>query len=121
MGTIYTRKGGFHVTPTGCSHVATAEVFLFQPFDDSLSHVVLLGKLQVHNATANAIREAGTLKTHTELRVCLGVCDAYRLLVFGLAKSSGPLKEMLKKQIPSEFEDLTDEQYEAYQSLKNHW
>lgn len=92
--------------------------YFFQPPDDYLGHAVFPGTLQVAKATTKAIREA-RLPRNTELRSFLELCNFYRRFVPGLAKIVAPLNEMLKKGTPSVFEDLTDEQYEAYQELKD--
>lgn len=77
-------------------------------------------KNQVAKTTINAIREALLLRNHTKLRSFLGLCYVHRTFVSGFANIAVPLNEMLKKGTPSEFYDLVDEQYNAYQNLKEH-
>lgn len=76
--------------------------------------------LRVTKATTKTITDAKPSRTHTELRSFLGVCNAYRRFVPGFARIVSPLIEMLKKCPHSEFDDLTDEQFKVYQSVKEH-
>ncbi|CAN8075918.1 unnamed protein product [Agarophyton chilense] len=91
----------------------------FQASVDYLGHVVLSGKLKVATRTTNAILQAKPPRTHMELRSFVGLCNVYRRFFQGFAKISAPLNAMLKKGTPSEFEALTDDQYEAFHTLKD--
>ncbi|CAN8073881.1 unnamed protein product [Agarophyton chilense] len=86
---------------------------------DYLGHSVLPEKLKVATGTANAIRQAQPPRTHTELRSFACLCIVYRRFVQGFAKISAPHNAMLKKGTPSEFEALTDDQYEAFRTLND--
>ncbi|CAN8073109.1 unnamed protein product [Agarophyton chilense] len=91
----------------------------FQASLDYLDQVVFPGKLKVATLTTNAILQAKPPRTHKELRSFVGLCNVYQRFVQVFSKISAPLNAMLKKGTPSEFEALTDYQYEAFQTVKD--
>jgi transposase InsO family protein len=89
----------------------------FQPRVDYLGHVVTPGKLAVAEKNIDTIRQAKYPQTRTELRSFLGMCNVYRKFVPHFAKKAAPLTELLKKGQPTEFDQLSQDQAQAFKDL----
>ena len=86
---------------------------------DYLGHGVLPGKLKVATDTAAALKEFVFPQTLTQLRFFLGDCNVYRRFVKDFSKISRPLTGMLKKEASRSFENPTEEQLTAFETLKD--
>ena len=91
----------------------------FQPRVNYPLHVVLPGKLKVATDTAAAFKEFFFPQALTQLRSLLGAFNVYRRFVKGISKFSRPLTGMLKKEALPNFENTTEEQLTAIETLKD--
>ena len=91
----------------------------FQPRVDYLGHVVLAGKPKMATDTASAFKEFVFPQTLMELRSFLGACNVYRRFVKDFSKISRPLTGILKKEASPNFENPTEEQLTAFETLKD--
>ena len=91
----------------------------FQPRVDYLGHVVLPGKLTVATDTAAAFKEFVFPQTLTQQRSFLGACNVYRRFVKDFSKISRRLTGMLKEEASPNFENPTEEQLTAFETLKD--
>ena len=82
-----------------------------------LGHIVRPGTLEVDLATVTALKQATYPKTQTEMRSFLGLCNVYRRFVPQYSKVSGPLNDLLRKEVPSTLPELTQEQKDAFHKL----
>lgn len=118
---IFSRSIGEHFTDVRAVQrlLQQADVTLklfFQASDDYVGHMVLPDTLQVAAATTTAIKLP---RTHIELRSFLVLRKIYHGFVPGLAKIASPRTEVLTREKPSESDFLSDDQFEAYQKLKD--
>jgi Reverse transcriptase (RNA-dependent DNA polymerase) len=77
------------------------------------------GKLAVAQKNIDTLAQAHHLRTRTELRSYLGMCNVYRKFVSGFVKIAAPLTDMLRKGEPDIFDELTEAQARAFSQLKN--
>ena len=89
----------------------------FQPRVDYLGHFVLPGKLKVATDTAAASKDFVFPQTPTQLRSFIGACNVYRRFLKDFSKISRPLTGMLKKEASPNFENPTEEQLTAFETL----
>jgi len=106
-----------HLRQAGVS-LQLKKCHFFQPRVDYLGHVVTPGKLAVAQKNVDTLAQAKHPQTRTELRSFLGMCNVYRRFVPHFAKKASPLTELLKKGQPSEYDDFTEEQAEAFDALR---
>ena len=86
---------------------------------DYLGHVVLPGKLKVATDTAAAFKEFVFPQTLMQQRCFLGACNVYRRFGKEFSKISRLLTGMLKKEASPNFENPTEEQLTAFETLKD--
>jgi hypothetical protein len=70
---------------------------LFKEAVDYPGDVIRTGKLAVSEKNTVALRNAPVLKTQTELRSFLGLCNVYRRFVHRFAAVEAPLTSLLGK------------------------
>jgi hypothetical protein len=83
-----------------------------------LGHVVYPGKFAVAAKNTHALRTAKPPKTQTELRSFLGLCNVYHRFVANFAKIAHPLNQLLRKGESPQLGELTQEQFEAFEKLR---
>ena len=91
----------------------------FQKSCDYLGHKIGPGKLEVAQKCRDAIRKAIPPKNVSELRSFLGLCNVYRRFVEAFARKAAPLTKKLQKDQPFDFGELTLEETEAYEQLRD--
>ena len=92
--------------------------FFLQQRVEYLGHIVAPGQLQVASKTCQAIKEMPPPRTITELRSFLGLCNVYRRFIKGFGQIAYPLTRKLRLEARDSFPELTEEEMEAYESLK---
>jgi hypothetical protein len=90
----------------------------FRPSVDYLGHVIHPGKLAVSQKNILSIEKAQHPTTRTQLRSFLGMCNVYRKFVPSFAKIASPLTDLLKKGQPDTYNELTEEQANAFLLLR---
>ena len=90
----------------------------FQPKVDYLGHIITPGKLSVAVDNSKAFAKAVFLRTITQLRSFLGAANVYRAFVKRYSDIARPLKSMLRKDAEPDWENPTDEQTKAFETLK---
>jgi len=86
---------------------------------DYLGHVVRPGRLAVSSKTCDAVRCFKPLRSTTDVRSFLGLCNVFRRFVPNFARVSAPLNDKLRKGEPARFAGLTDEETTAFDRLKD--
>ena len=92
--------------------------FFFQSSVDYLGHVVRPGKLQVASKTVDAVQKMHRPTNLTELRSFLGLCNVYRRFVPNFSRIASPLTAKLEKGKDATFPTLTEEEENAFLTLK---
>ena len=90
----------------------------FQPKVDYLGHVITPGKLSVAVDNSKAFAKAVFPRTFTQLRSFLGAANLYRRLVQKYSDIARPLNAMLRKDAEPDWENPSDEQTKAFETLK---
>ena len=90
----------------------------FQPKVDYLGHVITPGKLSVAVDNSKAFAKAVFPGAVTQLRSFLGGANVYRRFVQKYSDIARPLNSMLRKDAEPDWENPTDEQTKAFQTLK---
>ncbi len=81
-----------------------------------LGHIIKPGQLEIDQANTKSLREALPPSTRTQLRSFLGLVNVYRRFIPNFSTVAGPLNELLKKDAPTTFE-LVENQQQAFQTL----
>ena len=89
-----------------------------QPKVDYLCHFITPGKLSVAMDNSKAFAEAAIPRTLTQLRSFLGAANVYRRFVEKYSNIARPLKSMLRKDAEPDWDNPTDAQKEAFETLK---
>ena len=98
--------------------IKLSKCFFFEDKVDYLGHVISPGRLSVAAKNKDAIRDAVFPRTLTQVRSFLGACNVYRRFVKGFARIAKPLNDMLRKDATNDFDNPTEEQLEAFETLK---
>lgn len=104
------RNAGVTIRLDKCSFFATKVEYL--------GHTITPGKLAIHNRACDAVEQFKPLRTTTDIRSFLGLCNVFRRFVPNFSRVAAPLNKKLKKGQPSTFDELTQEEHGAYQPLK---
>ena len=83
-----------------------------------LGHVISPGMLSVAEAAADAFKTFTFQRTLKQLRSFVGACNVYRRFVKGIAKDARPLTSMTRKDADPNFDDSTEAQLQAFETLK---
>ena len=89
-----------------------------QPKVDYLGHVITPGKLSVAVDNSKAFAEAVLPRTVTQRRSFLGAASVYRRFVEKYSDIARPLNSMLRKDAELDWDNPTDAQMEAFETLK---
>jgi len=94
MDTVLTLHGRHGVT------LKALKCHLFSNEVEYLGHVVRPGRLSVNEKNLKAIKKAAFLKTQTQLRSFLGMCNVYRRFTVDFAKTAKPLNDLNSVMLP---------------------
>lgn len=83
-----------------------------------LGHEILPGKLKILPKNLEAIARAKAPTTKTQVRSFLGMCNMYRRFIAGYAQIAFPLFQKTCKNEPDAWENLTDTEMDAFQTLR---
>jgi hypothetical protein len=83
-----------------------------------LGHVIRPGTLAVAEKNTSALKDAKPPMKQSELRSFLGLCNVYRRFVAGFAKIAAPLNALLRKGESPTLRQLTTEQMDAFNTLR---
>lgn len=83
-----------------------------------LGHMIKPGHLEMLSARVESLKLIELPKTKKEVRSFLGLASLYRRFVKEFAKIAKPLHDLTKAEVPSVLPPLTEEQVEAFESLK---
>jgi len=104
------RKHGITLKAQNC-HLFSNEM-------EYLGHVVRPGRLSVNEKNLKAIKKAVSLKTQTQLRSFLGMCNVYRRFPVDFAKTAKPLNDLNSVKILTLLSPPTLEQQAAFEKLR---
>ena len=90
----------------------------FQPKVDYLGHVITRGKLSVAVENSKVFAKALLPRTIAQLRSFLGAANVYRRFVQKYSDIARPLNSILRKDAEPDWENPTDEQTQAFETLK---
>ena len=90
----------------------------FQLKVDYLGHVITSGKLSVAGDNSKAFAKAVFPRNITQLRSLLGTANVYRRFVKKYSDIARPLNSILRKAAETDWENPTDEQTKAFETLK---
>ena len=90
----------------------------FRDTVDYLGHVVRPGKLEVAQRGKEAVQKSLPPRDISELRSFLGLCNVYRRFVPNFSRVATPLNKKMKKDMPTKWGDLTDDETKAFNELK---
>ena len=85
---------------------------------DYLGHIVTPGRLEISRRATDAIDKALPPRNATGMRSFLGLCNVYRRFVPNFSRITKPLNQRLTKGQPTKWGDLTNEETEAFKTLK---
>ena len=83
-----------------------------------LGHEILPGKLKILQKNLDAIARAKPPTTKTQVRSFLGMCNVYRRFIAGYAQIAFPLFQKTRKDEPDAWENLTEEEMIAFETLR---
>ena len=83
-----------------------------------LGHVIRPGRLGMLQKNVESIVKAMPPKTKTQMRSFLGMCNVYRRFIKGYAKIAHPLNRRTSKDSPETWDDLSEDEMTAFQTLK---
>ena len=95
-----------------------AKCHFFSQEVDYLGHVIFPGKLAVSTKTCEAVERFRPLRTTTDVRSFLGLCNVFRRFMPNFARMSAPLNKKLEKGQPAKFDELNAEETKAFEDLK---
>ena len=103
---------------------------LFSNEVEYLGHVVRPGRLSVNEKNLKAIEKACFLKTQTQLRSFLGMCNVYRRFTVDFSKTAKPLNDLtsvVKREaastsvkLPKRLSPPTPEEQAEFDKLREH-
>ena len=76
------------------------------------------GRLEVAQKNTQALREAKEPRTQTDLKSFLGLCNVYRRFVPRFEAIAAPLTALIRKETPFALPELTAEQLQAFNVLR---
>ena len=82
-----------------------------------LGHVIRPGTLEVDETATRTLKMAKHLRTQTELRAFLGLCNVYRRFVPRYSHVAAPLNTLLKKGNPVTLAPFGEAKIDAFQTL----
>lgn len=91
-------------------------------FDSSinyLGHFIRPEKLEVASRTVDAVRDFQPSTDQSELQSFLGMCNVYRRFASNFAQIAALLTKKLKKGEPFRFDELEDNEREAFNALNS--
>jgi hypothetical protein len=91
---------------------------IFKETVSYLGHVIHPGKLSVAGKNTSALKTSKFPTTQSELRSFLGLCNVYRRFVPGFANIAAPLNEFLRKGERPQLGELSLEQKDAFERLR---
>ena len=91
---------------------------LFAQTVDYLGHKVSPGRLEVAIKNTEPLKKCLYPSTQSHLRSFLGLCNVYRRFVPNFSRTAAPLNDLLKKGCTKELPPPTEEQYEAFEKLR---
>ena len=104
------QRAGITLKVTKCS--------FFQPKVDYLGHVITPGKLPVATENTKPFAHAQFPRNTTQLRSFLAAANLYRRLDTGYSGIARPLNAMLRKDAEPDWDSLTNDELEAFETLK---
>ena len=104
------RRAGITLKLTKCS--------VFQPRVDYLGHVITPGKLSVATENTKSFAHAQLPRNTTELSLFLRAANVYRRFVTGYSGIARPLNAMLRKDAEPDWDSPTNDELEAFETLK---
>ena len=104
------RRAGITLKLTKCS--------FFQPKVGYLVHVITPGKLSVATENTKSFARAHFPRNNTQLRSFLGAANVYRRFVTGYSGIARPLNAMLRKDAEPDWDSPTNDELEAFETLK---
>ena len=104
------RRAGITLKLTKCS--------FFQPMVDYLGHVITPGKLSVATENTKSFVHTQFPRNTTQLRSFLGAGNVYLRFVTGYLGIARPLNAMLRKDAEPDWDSPTNDELEAFETLK---
>ena len=104
------RRAGVSPKPTKCS--------FFPPKVDYLRDMITPGKLSVATEDTKSFPHAHFTRNTMQLRSFLGADNVYRRFVTGYSGIARPLNAMLRKDAEPDWDSPTNEELEAFETLK---
>ena len=104
------RRAGITLKLTKCS--------FFQPKVDYLGHLITPGKLSVATENTKSFAHAQFPRNTTQLRSFLGAANVYLRFVTGYSGIARPLNAMLRKDVDPDWDSPTNDELEAFETLK---
>jgi len=84
-----------------------------------LGHIVRPGRRSVNEKNLKALRRVKLLKTQTQMRSFLGLCNVYRRFAANFAKLSAPLSRLVSSKLDKDLNPPTQEEQSAFDQLRN--
>ena len=104
------RRAGITLKRTNCS--------FFQPKVDYLGHVITPGKLSVATENTKSFAHSQFPRNTTQIRSFLGAANVYRRFVTVYSGIARPLNAMLRKDAEPHWDSPTNDELEAFETLK---
>lgn len=83
-----------------------------------MGHVIKLGKLEIADHIADAVRDLKTPQMVTKLYSLLGLCNVFRRFVPDFSRIAASLTKRLMKNQPTNLGELVTEESDALATLK---
>jgi len=91
----------------------------FQTSGEHLGHVISTGGMRVHNKNLEALAKVGHLRTKTQLRSLLGMCNVYRRFVANYNRFAAPYNQLPTKAYGDSLPNFTETQAAAFTRLRD--